>query len=44
MRFVRPRKIFLIYMTGAWVFCAIAITQTGSVGVAMLCITLFFER
>jgi FHS family L-fucose permease-like MFS transporter len=43
MRYIKPRKIFLIYLSGAVVFCAASITQRGNVGLAMLNVTLFFE-
>lgn len=35
--------IFLIYLTGAIVFCCASITQRGNIGLAMLNMTLFFE-
>lgn len=43
MKFVRPRWVFLIYMTLCMVFLAPSITQRGNTGMAMLYITLFFE-
>lgn len=43
MRFVRPRYVFLAYMTLIIVFIAPAITQRGNIGVSMLYLTLFFE-
>lgn len=43
MRFVRPRYVFLTYMTLIIVFIAPSITQRGNTGVAMLYLTLFFE-
>jgi FHS family L-fucose permease-like MFS transporter len=43
MKFVKPRYIFLVYMTLCIVFIAPAITQRGNTGMSMLYITLFFE-
>lgn len=43
MRYVKPRIIFMLYLTGAFVFCCASITQRGNVGLAMLNMTLFFE-
>ncbi|GAB7345058.1 hypothetical protein MBLNU457_3470t1 [Dothideomycetes sp. NU457] len=43
MKFVRPRKVFLAYLTLCIVFIAPAITQRGNTGMSMLYITLFFE-
>jgi FHS family L-fucose permease-like MFS transporter len=43
MKFVRPRIIFLVYLSGVIAFNAASITQRGNVGLAMLMITLFFE-
>lgn len=43
MRFIKPRWVFLFYMTMCIVFIAPAITQRGNTGMAMLYITLFFE-
>lgn len=43
MRFIRPRYVFLFYLTMCIVFIAPAITQRGNAGMAMLYITLFFE-
>lgn len=43
MRFVRPRYVFLAYMTLVIVFIAPSITQRDNTGMAMLYCTLFFE-
>ncbi|KAK0275383.1 hypothetical protein LTR35_011085 [Friedmanniomyces endolithicus] len=43
MKFVKPRWVFLFYLTGCIVFISPAITQRGNTGMAMLYITLFFE-
>ncbi|KAK4955465.1 hypothetical protein LTR66_013427 [Elasticomyces elasticus] len=43
MKFVRPRWVFLFYLTMCIVFIAPSITQHGNSGMAMLYITLFFE-
>lgn len=43
MKFIRPRKVFLLYLTCCIVFVAPAITQRGNTGMAMLYVTLFFE-
>ncbi|KIN07912.1 hypothetical protein OIDMADRAFT_47793 [Oidiodendron maius Zn] len=43
MKFIRPRWVFLFYLTMCIVFIAPAITQRGNTGMAMLYITLFFE-
>ncbi|EMD01046.1 hypothetical protein BAUCODRAFT_135784 [Baudoinia panamericana UAMH 10762] len=43
MKFVKPRMVFLCYLTLCIVFIAPSITQRGNVGVAMLFVTLFFE-
>lgn len=43
MSHIRPRKVFLAYLTMVIVFSAASITQRGNTGVAMLMITLFFE-
>jgi FHS family L-fucose permease-like MFS transporter len=43
MKYVRPRKIFLVFLTMCIVFSAPAITQRGYTGMSMLYITLFFE-
>lgn len=43
MKFIKPRYVFLVYMTLIIVFIAPSITQRGNTGMAMLYITLFFE-
>ncbi|THV03825.1 MFS general substrate transporter [Dendrothele bispora CBS 962.96] len=43
MRFVKPRIVFLMYLTGVIAFCAASIRAGGNAGLAMLMITLFFE-
>lgn len=43
MKFVRPRYVYLLYMTLIMVFLAPAITQRHNTGMAMLYLTLFFE-
>ena len=43
MKYVRPRWVFLFYMTMCIVFIAPAIGTGGNAGMAMLYITLFFE-
>ena len=43
MKFVRPRWVFLFYLTMCIVFISPAISQKGNTGMAMLYVTLFFE-
>ncbi|KAL1952918.1 hypothetical protein VTO42DRAFT_3952 [Malbranchea cinnamomea] len=43
MKFVRPRWVFLAYLSGVIIFLAASTTQRGNTGVAMLFLTLFFE-
>jgi FHS family L-fucose permease-like MFS transporter len=43
MKFVRPRWVFLFYLTMCIVFIAPSITQRDNTGMSMLYITLFFE-
>ena len=43
MRFIRPRYVFLFYLSFCIVFICPAITQRGNTGMAMLYVTLFFE-
>jgi FHS family L-fucose permease-like MFS transporter len=43
MKFIRPRWVFLFYLTMCIVFIAPSITQRGNTGMSMLYITLFFE-
>jgi FHS family L-fucose permease-like MFS transporter len=43
MSYIRPRKVFLAYLTLVICFSAASITQRGNTGLAMLIATLFFE-
>ncbi|KAL8787699.1 MAG: hypothetical protein Q9195_007655 [Heterodermia aff. obscurata] len=43
MHFIRPRWVFLAYLTCVIIFNAAATTQNGNTGIAMLSLTLFFE-
>jgi MFS transporter, FHS family, L-fucose permease len=43
MKYIRPRYVFLFYLTMCIVFIAPSITQRGNIGMSMLFITLFFE-
>ncbi|PVI05620.1 MFS general substrate transporter [Periconia macrospinosa] len=43
MNYIRPRWVFLGFMTSCIVFIAPAITQRGNIGMSMLYVTLFFE-
>ncbi|KAI1492821.1 MFS general substrate transporter [Biscogniauxia mediterranea] len=43
MRYVRPRWVFLAFLTGCVVFVAPAVTQREWAGVSLLYVTLFFE-
>lgn len=43
MRYVRPRKVFLVFLTCCVIFVAPSITQDGWTGMSMLYVTLFFE-
>jgi FHS family L-fucose permease-like MFS transporter len=43
MKFIRPRWVFLVYLTFCIVFIGPSITQDGNTGMSMLYITLFFE-
>jgi FHS family L-fucose permease-like MFS transporter len=43
MKFIRPRWVFLFYLSMCIVFVSPSITQRGNTGMAMLYITLFFE-
>ncbi|KAK4175802.1 major facilitator superfamily domain-containing protein [Triangularia setosa] len=43
MSCIRPRKVFLVFMTMCWVSIAPAITQRGNVGMSMLYVVFFFE-
>ncbi|KAH7156739.1 glucose/galactose transporter [Dactylonectria macrodidyma] len=43
MRFVKPRLVFLAFLSSCIIFIAPAIRHTGNTGMAMLFIVLFFE-
>lgn len=43
MKYIRPRWVFLFYLTMCIIFVAPAITQRGNTGMSMLYVTLFFE-
>jgi MFS transporter, FHS family, L-fucose permease len=43
MRFIRPRYVFLAYISSVIIFNAAAITQRQNTGLVMLMMTLFFE-
>ncbi|KAL8835907.1 MAG: hypothetical protein Q9170_003134 [Blastenia crenularia] len=43
MNFVKPRWVFLIYLTCVIIFNSAATTQRHATGIAMLSLTLFFE-
>jgi len=43
MKVVKPRIVFLVYLSCVIIFCAASITQKGNTGLAMLTLTLFFE-
>ncbi|KAB2569856.1 putative l-fucose permease protein [Lasiodiplodia theobromae] len=43
MRWVKPRWVFLAYLTGVVAFNAASIDTVGNTGLAMLMLTLFFE-
>lgn len=43
MRYVRPRWVFLAFLTACVVFIAPSITQRENTGMSMLYVTLFFE-
>lgn len=43
MKYIKPRYVFLVFMTMCIVFIGPSITQRGNTGMAMLYITLFFE-
>ncbi|KIW18824.1 hypothetical protein PV08_03113 [Exophiala spinifera] len=43
MRYVRPRWVFLIYLTGVVIFLAAATGARENAGIAMLFLTLYFE-
>lgn len=43
MRYIRPRWVFLVFLTLCVVFIAPSITERGWTGMSMLYVTLFFE-
>jgi len=43
MRYVRPRWVFIFYLSGCIIFLAPAIRHGGNAGIALLFVTLFFE-
>jgi FHS family L-fucose permease-like MFS transporter len=43
MNYIRPRYVFLAFMTCCIIFVSPAITQRGNAGMSMLYVTLFFE-
>jgi MFS transporter, FHS family, L-fucose permease len=43
MYLAKPRWIFLLYVLLCFVFLAPSITASGNTGIALLCVTLFFE-
>ncbi|KAH7039910.1 major facilitator superfamily domain-containing protein [Microdochium trichocladiopsis] len=43
MKFVKPRIVFLVFLSSCVIFLAPAITQGHNVGISMLYIVLFFE-
>ena len=43
MKYIRPRKVFLFFLTMCIIFIAPAITQRQNIGISMLYVTLFFE-
>ncbi|KAL4956977.1 major facilitator superfamily domain-containing protein [Aspergillus filifer] len=43
MKYIRPRWVFLAYLSGVVAFCAASTTQKKQNGIAMLYLTLFFE-
>ncbi|RYP70538.1 hypothetical protein DL771_005357 [Monosporascus sp. 5C6A] len=43
MKYIRPRWVFLAYLTACIIFIAPSITQRENVGISMLFVTLFFE-
>lgn len=43
MRYIRPRWVFLAFLTTCIIFIAPSITQRENIGMSMLYITLFFE-
>ncbi|KAF7304130.1 MFS domain-containing protein [Mycena indigotica] len=43
MTYIRPRLVFLFYITMVVIFTAASITQRGNTGISMLFVALFFE-
>ncbi|PNY25981.1 L-fucose-proton symporter [Tolypocladium capitatum] len=43
MKYVRPRWVFLAFLTSCIIFLGPSITQGGNVGISMLYVVLFFE-
>ncbi|KAI9688575.1 MAG: hypothetical protein M1822_001524 [Bathelium mastoideum] len=43
MKYIRPRWVFLVYLTCCIIFIAPSITQRNNTGMSMLYVTLFFE-
>ena len=43
MKYIRPRWVFLVFMTMCIVFISPSITERGNTGMSMLFVTLFFE-
>jgi FHS family L-fucose permease-like MFS transporter len=43
MRFVRPRKVFGVFLTMCIVFMAPSVTERGNIGLSMVCVALFFD-
>ncbi|RDW60339.1 putative l-fucose permease [Aspergillus mulundensis] len=43
MKYIRPRWVFLAYLSGVVAFCAASTTQRNATGITMLFLTLFFE-
>ncbi|KAJ0420638.1 major facilitator superfamily domain-containing protein [Aspergillus carlsbadensis] len=43
MKYIRPRWVFLVYLSCVVAFCAASTTQRNKSGIAMLFLTLFFE-
>ncbi|KAK0648631.1 major facilitator superfamily domain-containing protein [Cercophora newfieldiana] len=43
MRFIKPRKVFGVFLTMCVVFISPSITQRGNIGMCMVYVTMFFE-
>ncbi|KAF7542295.1 hypothetical protein G7Z17_g11701 [Cylindrodendrum hubeiense] len=43
MKYVRPRKVFLVFLTMCIIFICPSITQRGTAGISFLYVVLFFE-